>query len=117
MFYKNQDQVNYIIETYPEVTDHRVNDAHWDLHCPQCKTTRGFQVIEMSEGRIPTGYHGHYSVDSQAPQTIYFRCPVCKAYKQWIVYKIAHNEGEGGKPNWVNHYYRVASLPSEGIED
>ena len=118
MFDSIEDQIRYIKETYPEVTDGRINDAHWDLHCSKCKTTRGFQVVEMSEGRTETTYHGTYNVDNEAPRAIYFRCPVCKSYKQWIVYKIAMSEERSDGKNYrVIRYYRVASLPSEGIED
>ena len=117
MFHNGEDQTTYIKETYPEVTDHRINEEHWDMHCSQCGTTRGFQVIERSEGRIQASYSGTYSVDSVAPIAIYFRCPVCGTYKQWIVYKISLVEGDVGHRQRVTRYYRVASLPSEGIED
>lgn len=117
MFQNRNEQIAYIKETYPEVTDSRVNEEHWDLHCSQCGTTRGFQVIERSENRIPTSYHGTYNVDNEAPVAIYFRCPVCGTYKQWLVYKITLIEGDVGNRERVTRYYRVASLPSEGIED
>ncbi len=117
MFASKKEQFDYIKETYPEVTDSRINDEHWDLHCPQCQTTRGFQVIERSEGRTPTTYHNSYSVDNEAPIAIYFRCPVCKKYKQWVLYKIFQYEGDGKNRVNATRYYRVASLPGEGIED
>ena len=118
MFDTEENQIEYIKETYPEVTDSRINDDHWDLHCPNCKTTRGFQVVQRAEGRTESDQYGIYSVDMQAPRAIYFRCPVCKTYKQWIVFKITLiEERADGKRYNVTRYYRVASLPSEGIED
>jgi len=117
MFQNGEEQKTYIKETYPEVTDKRINKEHWDLHCPRCGTTRGFQVIERSEGRTQASYYNTYTTDSDAPIAIYFRCPVCGTYKQWIMYKISGFEGEGAQAEDVTRYYRVASLPSEGIED
>ena len=124
MFKTTEDQKEYIRETYPEVTDHRIDERHWDLHCSHCNMTRGFQVIERSEGREYTNYGGVYSIDSEAPYSIYFRCPVCSGYKQWILYKISSREvieevnpGEEPKKKTVVRYYRVTSLPSEGVED
>ena len=111
MFKSEEDQEKYIKETYPEVTDRRINNSHWDLNCPECKTVRGFQVVEKSEGRSKTDYSGNYSVDHRAPNAFYFRCPVCASYKQWIVYTLYDTEEN------KDRYYRVASLPSEGIED
>ncbi len=117
MFYSKEEQNLYIIEIYPEVTDHRINNDHWDLFCSKCKTTRGFQVIERSEGRIHGGMYQDYHIDNTAPQAIYFRCPVCEGYKQWVIYKVRVIEGEGDNRVASDKYYRVASLPSEGIED
>lgn len=111
MFNSTEDQENYIRETYPEITDSRIDDSHWDLNCSKCNQTRGFQVVERSEGRIHNPVYSSYNVDNEAPMGIYFRCPVCKNYKQWVVYKIYDVEKSGYR------YYRVASLPSEGIED
>ena len=46
MFQDTDDLKAYIVETYPEVTDHRIDADHWDLQCTVCKITRGFQVVE-----------------------------------------------------------------------
>lgn len=116
MFANKKEQDAYIKETYPEVTDSRVDSEHWDLPCSKCGTTRGFQLIHRSEGREYTNY-GTYNTDASAPYALYFRCPVCKLYKQWVMYKINGWEGVEGKEKSIDRYYRVASVPSEGIED
>jgi hypothetical protein len=46
MFHSDAEFKHYIIENYPEVTDSRIDDDHWDLPCTQCKLTRDFQVIK-----------------------------------------------------------------------
>lgn len=117
MFSSKEDQIKYIKETYPDVTDNRIDEGNWDIYCPKCKIVRGFQVVEISEGRIVNPYYNGYSVDNEAPRAIYFRCPVCKGYKQWIVYMVDTKELVEGKNKLIRHYYRIASLPSEGIED
>jgi hypothetical protein len=83
-------QRRYIEENYPEVTDRRIDDDHWDLECSQCKVTRGFQVIR----REVQTFHTQYATqeDFSAPITYYFRCPVCKAYKMWILFSIAFSK-------------------------
>lgn len=116
MFRTKEDQSRYIQENYPEVTDSRINEDHWDIYCPQCKTVRGFQAVERSEGR-EHGMYATYNVDNYAPYAVYFRCPVCRSYKQWVMYRIyTTEEREGGRYS-VERYYRVASLPNEGIEE
>jgi Domain of unknown function (DUF4145) len=40
-----------------------------------------------------------------------FRCPVCKSFKQWIVY----TKLEGSERRFI--HYLVTSLPAEGLED
>lgn len=121
MFNNKNDQYNYIVDNYPEVTDQRIDEHHWDLYCPQCKNTRGFQVVQTVDNGEVSDYYGEYCTDNNAPRAIYFRCPVCKAFKQWVIYKITKREGvdeeklEEGE--LVTRYYRVASLPSDGLED
>ncbi len=45
--FQNRDELKqYVAENYVEVTDHRMDEDHWDLHCTHCKLTRGFQVIK-----------------------------------------------------------------------
>jgi hypothetical protein len=119
MFRSPTDLVNYIKENYPEVTDHRIDDDHWDLECTQCKVTRGFQVIRRDISGVDNArrYGGAiaFKEDFYAPHTYLFCCPVCKAFKQWIVFRIQLPTDEAGKSK--GHYFRVTSLPSEGLED
>lgn len=114
MFANNADLVKYVSDTFLEVTDSRINDEHWDLLCTKCKITRGFQVITRAQAFTESQYGKSYGTDYSAPVVYLFRCPVCKAYKQWIVYGF-QTQNEAGK--WINHYYRLASVPNEGLED
>lgn len=113
MLTTSNELVGYVIESYPEVTDARIDDDHWDLACTQCKLTRGFQVTRLSVSGSSDGY-GRFHEDFYTPVTYQFRCPVCKAFKQWIVYRIQLRH-EDEKRRW--HYFRVSSIPSEGLED
>ena len=74
MFRTRDDEEAYIIETYPEVTDHRIDSNHWDLFCADCNIVRGFQVVKTSY-TSESGQYGGILFD--APKTIYFKCPVC----------------------------------------
>jgi hypothetical protein len=119
MFLTPNDLHAYVVENYPEITDSRIDDEHWDLECTHCKLTRGFDVIRRDiygtdnarrfGGSIP------FKEDFDAPHTYLFRCPVCKAFKQWIVFRMQLPTGEAGKLEY--HYFRITSLPSEGLED
>lgn len=116
MFKDYAEQIAYIVENYPEITDQRVDEHHWDLQCSHCGTVRGFQLIEKSQTRVRDSMYGQsYSVDTSVPYTLLFRCPVCKAYKQWIVFSFSAKGVGASAPN--TRIFRVASIPNEGIED
>jgi hypothetical protein len=102
----------YIIENYPEVTSHKMDDSHWDLQCTHCKITRGFQVICRYLNFDPDPVYGARQV-FDAPETYLFRCPVCGAFKLWSVFTVYVREAVGT----TKHYYRLSSLPGEGLED
>ena len=116
MFQNNDEFDQYVLDNYPEVTDNRIDQDHWDLRCTHCKITRGFQVIkrQVSGNMVRTYAPPEFRHDYHAPVTYLFRCPVCKAFKQWIIYEVAIVDDQE-RP--VNHYFRVTSVPSEGIED
>ena len=119
MFAENDDLKRYIVENYPEVTDARIDDDHWDLFCSFCKITRGFQVIKRQlSGVWSRHYHPpdsphNFQQDFDAPITYLFKCPVCRAFKQWIVYQVYLNEDAPRE----GRYFRVTSVPGEGLED
>jgi hypothetical protein len=114
MFETKEDLHRHVRDNYPEVTDQRINQSHWDLSCPRCKVVRGFQVTSRSLSREYDNRYQKFFVDSDAPITYYFRCPVCTAFKQWIVFELVwSDESEQNQ----KHYFRVTSLPSEGLED
>jgi hypothetical protein len=118
MFQNREELDQYILENYPEVTDNRIDKDHWDLQCTHCKITRGFQVIKRQvSGNTVSRYYGgesHFEQDYEAPLTYLFRCPVCKAFKQWIVYEL---EGRDDSKERKYRFFRVTSVPSEGLED
>jgi len=112
--FANRDELrSYVAENYPEVTDSRIDDSHWDLLCSFCKVTRGFQLIKREIAGETTNY-GHFDQDYDAPKTYLFRCPVCHAFKQWIVYEWQIKDDAG---KWRSCYFRVTSVPSEGLEE
>ena len=113
MFKDNSELQRYIIETFPEVTDARFDEEHWDLECSTCKVTRGFQVTQRIVGGTQTQYE-RFSLDRMAPITYLFRCPVCRSFKQWIVYEIYLKNAQGHN---VQHHFRVTSIPSEGLDE
>jgi len=113
-------QKKYIKENYPEVTDQRLDDAHWDILCTECQIVRGFQVIKrgLVTDRGKYYSHTHAVVDLSAPETIFFHCPVCHAYKLWIIFTVVYDEiDESGDPEEVTKLFRVTSIPSEGLEE
>jgi hypothetical protein len=104
----------YIVENFPEVTDKRINEAHWDFECSTCKVVRGFQVIKRDIAGEATEYGRRFDQDFSAPYTYLFRCPVCKTFKQWIVYTC---EFKSSDQKYKTRYYRVTSVPNDGLEE
>lgn len=112
---KNTEQA-YIIENYPEVTDSRLDDDHWDLFCSTCNIVRGFQVVRKAY----TADRGQYSTSIvwDAPRTVYFKCPVCGTYKFWILFRLSVPETrEDGKTYSVERRYKITSIPNDGSEE
>lgn len=117
MFRTLADQTKYILENYPEVSSDRFDDEHWDIECDQCKITRGFQVVSRVTQNHRTKY-GPGNVDLYSPVSYFFCCPVCKAHKLWIVFHVIwKKKGEDGAEKSFLRYFRVTSLPGEGLED
>ena len=115
MFKSIDEQKQYIIDTFPEVTDQRIDDSHWDLLCTTCKTVRGFQVTRCTNTLSPDGY-SEYHTSLFGPQTIFLRCPVCKSFKLLLVF-VTNTSGPNIFDEGDNRYYRITSIPSEGLED
>ena len=115
MLADKKEQIAYIKENYPEITDNRINDAHWDIFCPNCKIFRGFNVIREDYVRERT--FGGYDADWDAPKIIYFRCPVCDMYKIWLVFNFSEQIEVEGKKKWIDRFYKITSIPAEGLED
>src|SRR5262249_27985172 len=87
---------------------------------PHCKITRGFQVTSRVTQHISAGpYRSPGQEDFHSPVTYWFRCPVCKAYKQWLVYVLTFKskKKEDGSQISVDRYFKVPSIPSEGLEE
>lgn len=118
MFTNKEEQWAYIVENYLEVTDKKIDEDHWDLFCPTCDIVRGFQVVDtrLAQSRAST-YH-EYETDFSAPFTVYFRCPVCTTYKMWLLFR-KHEDftDDDGKKRGRYRYYRVTSIPNDGIEE
>jgi len=119
MFENKADQTKYILENYPEVTDHRIDKDHWDLLCTKCKVTRGFQVTRREAQGLRDLKYRSLHEDFSSPVIYFFRCPVCATFKQWLIFQVASKikKSEGGEVEDSIRYFRVTSLPSEGLED
>ena len=115
MFRSMDDQREYITVNFPEVTDQRMNDDHWDLLCTRCKVVRGFQLIKREVAGHSRPAHRQWVEDFSAPKTYYFRCPVCAMYKIWVVFEIRVPDADGDLG--PTRYFRVTSIPSEGMEE
>lgn len=89
MFQKTADLQRYVEQNYPEVTDKRIDEGQWDLYCTHCKIVRGFQVTtRTAQQKRVRGAHGNYEqVDVLSPVSYWFVCPVCKGFKQWLLFE------------------------------
>jgi hypothetical protein len=115
MFHSREEQIEYIKETYPDVTDHRIGKEYWDLYCDECEITRGFFLTEHESFYRRSNFSG---VSLLFPDVYTFHCPVCKASKMWLLFAVVTGtQTENGMPKEVVNYYRVTSLPGEGLED
>lgn len=117
MFNDKDEQIAYIKENYPEVTDRRVDDNHWDIYCTRCKIVRGFQVVRRGFATKGTAYQGPI-IEYSLPQSITFHCPVCHSYKIWLLFVFTEDEtDEDGKLYGVQKRYKITSIPGEGLEE
>lgn len=105
MFANENELKLYVAQNYPRVTDARIDGDHWDLLCDKCQVTRGFQLIWKNLTQV-RGHYGAYSEDWKAPQTLLLRCPVCHAFKQWIVYRMKMPQEDR---TLIEQYHRVTS--------
>jgi Domain of unknown function (DUF4145) len=116
VFKTREDLHRYVIENYPAVTDQRIDHTHWDLMCTHCKIVRGFQVLQRAIAMQESQYRKDaLEQDFLAPVTYFFRCPVCGAFKIWILFEPELKEKDDGK--FHKHYFRVTSIPGEGLEE
>jgi hypothetical protein len=100
------------------MTDQRIDQTHWDLMCTHCKIVRGFQVLKRAVAMQTSSYahnRGELEQDIDAPLTYYFRCPVCGAFKIWIVFEPRLKRKDEEK--YQTYYFRVTSIPGEGLEE
>jgi hypothetical protein len=116
VFKTSDDLRHYVIDNYPEITDSRIDDDHWDLMCPHCKITRGFQLVSRETSGNQAKNYRDVSRDFSAPVVYVFRCPVCRSFKEWIIFELQLQD-ENGKWKSGNHFYRVTAIPNEGLED
>lgn len=124
MFRSYSNQADYIVASFPEVSDNRIDKSHWDLLCTTCKVVRGFQVTKRVNRFFGTEYNVRQE-DRAAATCYFFKCPVCGSFKQWIVFEIAFErdsrteKDQQGVPlkETYNRYFRVTSLPPEGLEE
>ena len=113
MFINSNELKWYVMENYPEITDSRIDDDHWDFQCSFCEVTRGFQVTKRAISGDLTNY-GQFDQDLDSPKTYSFRCPVCKGFKQWIIYELSLPDSTG---KYERRYFRVSAVPNDGLEE
>jgi Domain of unknown function (DUF4145) len=114
MFKGDADLVEYVSAMYPEVTDQRIDQSHWDLACTKCKVVRGFQVIKREAFGYRDEKYGAPVERFTSPSSYLFKCPVCGQFKVWMVYELPYYDDESERHT---RYFRVTSIPSEGIEE
>lgn len=114
----------YILDNYIDVTNEFDDKNHHTGFCSNCKKTVGFQIIERHVAKCnvrPSMYSESYDSDFTPPYSIYFRCPICKLFKVWIVFerRLKEERTVNGeiKIYGVDHIFRVTSLPNEGTQD
>ena len=117
MFTSTKDHIAYIKGNYPDVTPQNAASNNWPIFCTNCKMVCGFQITETALAKQPGDSAYIAMSDALSPIAIWFRCPVCRAHKQWITYRISEPEGDLRVLTMVTRYYRVASLPCDGSED
>ena len=122
MFKDKEAQRKYIIENYPDVTDARMDSDHWRIFCTTCNCVCGFQVVESSY--IMDDEEGMYQDKEtwEAPQTIYFKCPICGTYKFWILFQLDfYKEEDDGLglsfTTQTKRWYKITSVPNDGLEE
>ena len=122
MFDDREAQRKYIIENYPEVTDARLDSDHWRIFCPTCNCVCGFQVVQSSY--IMDDNDGMYrdKVTWEAPQIIYFKCPVCGTYKFWVIFQLDFYKTEDNvlglsSTTQTKRWYKVTAVPNDGLEE
>ncbi|MDX2277272.1 MAG: DUF4145 domain-containing protein [Hyphomonadaceae bacterium] len=122
MFKVSRDLITYVEQNYPEVTDKRIDGTQWDLYCPHCKIVRGFRVTTRISQLKRTYNHGQTqdTPDSNSPISYWFECPVCRGFKQWLLFEFSYKK-ESADPTLnsarITRYFRITSLPGEGMED
>ena len=119
MFKSWDDIAQHIFDTYPDATDPRLNQEHWDLPCDSEKCggiVRGFHVSDNGMEVQPTRYGNRHETKPNGFKAFYFECPVCHEYKIWLGYwvRIKLSTPEGEEQRSENRFFRLASLPMEG---
>jgi hypothetical protein len=114
MFRSRAEHIAYIEENFPEVTDARMGERHWDFECSHCKVVRGFNVltVDLARNRIMRVSEE----EPITPKVWAFMCPVCKGMIQWLMYNFKTEGGEEGEDT-PDRYFRITSIPALGSED
>ena len=125
MFKDKETERAYIMANYPEVTDSRIDEDHWDILCSKCGIVRGFQVVRTSFTYDDSDSY-YVGINWDAPRTVYFRCPVCKTYKLWILFCLDFEKTEDVRKSvnsevtfthQISRWYKVTSVPPDGLEE
>lgn len=119
--FTEKELTTYIVENYLDVTPDFDDENHHTAFCGKCHKLVGFQIVERQVAQRATPYSTDYQSDFVPPYSIYFRCPLCKTFKIWIVFQRSLKEermvdGEA-KVYGVNHIFRITSIPNEGTQD
>ena len=110
---------------YPEVTDSRIDEDHWDIPCSTCGIVRGFQVVRRTSTEYASNSY-YVGIDWNIPRMVYFRCPVCNTYKLWILFRLDFEKTEDVRKSvnsevtfidQTSRWYKITSIPNDGSED
>ncbi len=115
--FKNVKEISpYLVSSYEDITDARLDDNHFDVQCETCNIVRGFQVVRKYYSVVEGPYDSNGD-PIPLPNIIVLRCPVCFSFKIWIVYTHHVERKTKGGVARIDKYYRITSIPGAGMED
>ena len=105
MILSQEDFDQYILDTYPDVTDSLESQHRMFEYCPYCKARMGLDVIRREYVYSLVQRHPNSppvkKPDNDYPYICVFLCPDCKAERRWFLYLVD------------GRTYRIMSIPGD----